>query len=276
MKYLLIFAVIGAIIAIAFVYIQRNPPEEPILPAEQYEVHFFDVGQGDCTLLDCGEYEVLIDGGPVDSDVTLKINDYVDGHLEAIIITHPHADHIGDIRNVLRNFTVDALWKNTDTADTNVYRDVMENIKPEKVYLAVVGENITVGPFSFAVLSSASGTDINENSIVLELDTAGAKFLFMGDAGTVTERTLLLVNKITDIDILKIGHHGSTSASSPWFIQTAAPEIAIYTAGIGNSYGHPNPSILALYKRLGVDVYGTDTYGDISVNVGTDNYTLNY
>jgi beta-lactamase superfamily II metal-dependent hydrolase len=239
-------------------------------------VHFIDVGQGDSILLDFGYIEVLIDGGEKSPGVVSYIDDHVDGLLEVMVATHPHADHIGGLIAVLAAFEVDEIWLNGDTSTSKTYSQFMSAVNSEgaKVYVAKRGDTIQAGNLTFNVLHpvNLSGT-INNNSIVLSLGYGQVDFLFAGDAEQEAEASMLAAGIVPDVEILKVGHHGSRTASSVQFLQAAKPECAIYMAGQGNSYGHPHQETITNLCEISAEIYGTDIHGTIVVT--TDGVTYN-
>jgi beta-lactamase superfamily II metal-dependent hydrolase len=239
-------------------------------------VHFIDVGQGDSILLDLGATEVLIDGGEKSPGVINYIDDYVDGPLEVLVATHPHADHIGGLIAVLNAFDVDEIWLNGDTSTSVTYSQFMSAVNSEvaDVRIAKRGDTIIAGNLTFNVLSPVSlGDDLNNNSIVLSLSYGQVNFLFTGDAQQGAEARMVAAGIVPDVDVLKVGHHGSRTASSMQFLEVAEPEVAIYMAGEGNSYGHPHPETIANLCEIGAQIYGTDVHGTITVT--TDGATYN-
>ncbi len=239
-------------------------------------VYFIDVGQGDSILIDYGKTEILIDGGEKNTGVADYIRPYVDGALEAMVATHPHADHIGGLLEVLQKYDVKDIWLNGDTYTTKTYTDFMALVNAENatVHEAERGQTMQVGVISFHILNPAKplGTDTNDNSIVLSLSYGDTDFLFMGDAQSTAESSML--NLVSDIDILKVGHHGSRTSSSPIFLNKVKPEIAIYSAGIGNSYGHPHQETISALTQVGAKIYGTDVNGTIVVTSDGQSFSV--
>jgi len=239
-------------------------------------VHFIDVGQGDSILIDLGDTEILIDGGDRSPGVVDYISAYVDGALEIMVATHPHADHIGGLIAVLDKFEVKEIWVNGDTSTSKTFQEFMSLINAENatIHEAERGKSIQVGVLTFVILHPTKplGTDVNNNSIVLSLSYGEIDLLFMGDAERQAESSML--NLISDIEILKVGHHGSRSSSSPDFLNLAKPEVAIYMAGVGNRYGHPHNETLDALNTIGARVYGTDTSGSIRVVTEGKTYTV--
>ncbi|MHC4278505.1 MAG: ComEC/Rec2 family competence protein [Planctomycetota bacterium] len=243
-----------------------------VLPGpDELRVHFIDVGQGDAILVDLGETEILIDGGGKSPGVVSYLNDYVDGALEVMVATHPHADHIGGLIAVLGAFSVQEIWHNGDTSTSQTFSQFMAAVQAEgaEVRVGSRGEEIYVDKLTFAILNptTLAGTT-NNNSLVLSLSYGEVDFLFMGDAEKEAEGAMLIAADmpVPDIEILKVGHHGSRTSSSQAFLSLVKPEVAIYMAGEGNSYGHPHEEVLNRLEQVGAEIYGTDVYGTIIIN----------
>lgn len=245
-------------------------------------VHFIDVGQGDSILLDLGDIEVLIDGGDKSPGVVSYIDDYVDGSLEVMVATHPHADHIGGLIAVLDAFEVEFISLNGDTSTSQTYSQFMSAVNSEgaeisvrrRGWVFVVGGDV-VNSLTFNVLHPVNLSDtINNNSIVLSLSYGQVDFLFTGDAEQEAEASMLTEGIVPDVEILKVGHHGSETASSLQFLQVAKPECAIYMAGEGNSYGHPHEETIVNLCEVGAEIYGTDIHGTIVITTDGETYNV--
>jgi beta-lactamase superfamily II metal-dependent hydrolase len=244
---------------------------------DQLVIHFIDVGQGDAILIDYGTNEILIDGGRW-GDCAVYVPSYIDGALEVMVATHPDADHIGGLDDILDIFDVDHIWLNGDTASTQTYTDFMTKVNAEgaQVHQAQRGDQISLGTLTFDVLHPTLplGSDKNENSIVLKLSFGQVDFLFTGDAGSSAEASMLAVGLIDDIDILKVSHHGSKYCSTANFLAAAQPEIAIYSAGANNTYGHPAPETITRICDIGATIYGTDVHGTIVMTTNGTTYNV--
>ena len=250
----------------------------PTTVSGNLDVYFIDVGQGDSIFIDYGTTEVLIDGGEKSPGITDFIRPYIDGPLDCVVATHPHSDHIGGLIAVLKTFAVSDVWTNGETYSGTTYNEFVsaEDSSGATEHIAKRGDVITVGNLSFSVLhpDTPTNSDPNENSIVLYLDYGNVGFLFTGDAGKPSEASMLSAGIVQHADILKIGHHGSRTASSPQFIQAVNPEVAIYMAGLNNSYHLPNQDALDIVSSLGAKIYGTDKNGTIEVSTDGTNYTV--
>lgn len=244
---------------------------------DQLVIHFIDVGQGDAILIDYGTNEMLIDGGRW-GDCADYVPSYIDGALEVMVATHPDADHIGGLDDILDIFDVENIWLNGDTASTQTYTDFMAKVNAEsaQVHQAQRGDQISLGTLTFDVLHPTLplDSDKNENSIVLELSFGQVDFLFTGDAGSSAEASMLAAGLIDDIGILKVSHHGSKYCSTANFLAAAQPEIAIYSAGANNTYGHPAPETIMRLCDIGAIIYGTDIHGTIVVTTDGITYDI--
>ena len=257
---------------------RNKPTAQPTVVTGNLKVHFIDVGQGDAILIDLGSTEVLIDAGDRSPVVTDYIDDYIDGHLEAVVATHPHADHIGGLIEVIDEFDVDNVWYNGDEATSKTYTDFMAEAIDEgaQVNEARRGDTIIAGALTFYVLNPVDplSSKTNDNSIVLLLHYGSIDFFFAGDAEVDAEAGMISVRALNDIDILKVGHHCSRTASSPAFLNIIKPEVAVYMAEVGNTYGHPHPETIAALQSIGATIYGTDTRGTIIVSTDGASYSL--
>ncbi|MFC2016083.1 lamin tail domain-containing protein [Chloroflexota bacterium] len=257
---------------------QETAPNQ-IMEGQELKVHFIDVGQGDAILIDLKDFEVLIDGGDRSPGVVPYLIKYVDGPLEAMIATHPHADHIGGLIDVLAAFQVEQIWHNGETATSKTYTDFMSAVSAEKtqVFQAIRGNTINVEGLDFKVLSPSDlkGTT-NNNSIVLLFTYGVTDFLFMGDAEKEAEAGMLVKSdiQIPHVEVLKVGHHGSNTASSADFLAITTPETAIYMAGTGNVYGHPHQGTIQALTNVGAKICGTDVYGTITITTDGQSYEM--
>jgi len=175
---------------------------------------------------------------------------------------------------------VASIWLNGESATSKTYADFMAGVNGEgaQVHEAQFGQVIQVGDLTFQVLHPTQPffEGANNDSIVLSLSYGEIDFLFMGDAEVEAERSILVqsIVQIPDVEILKVGHHGSRTASSPDFLSIAKPDMAMYQAGQDNRYGHPHPEAIAALEAVGSRIYGTERYGTIIVTTDGATYTL--
>lgn len=224
-------------------------------------VHFLDVGQGDATLFVSGKQAVLIDAsvsGAADTIVSYLKEQGIDT-LDAVIATHPHADHIGGMREVIQNVKTEAVYMSNGTSTTATYEKLLTEIDEQGIEIIVpaVGEALTLDSgASFTFLSPDPDEEfdnLNNYSLVCMFEAGGTRVLMTGDAETDIEEALLASNADLDCDILKVGHHGSNTSSSPAFLAAASPETAVISCAKENDYGHPHREPLEALAALGVE-----------------------
>jgi len=220
---------------------------------------------------------MLIDGGDTDTGVVQYLKSKGITRLDVVVATHPHADHIGGLVQVLKAIPVAKVITNGQPTTTKTYENFLDAIAAAKSEYVEVkrGDIIRLGNIQFTVLSPASiiGDDLNNNSLVLRLVYGKVSFLFDGDAQAEAEASMA-ASSVSPVSatILKVGHHGSRTSSSPAFLSLVKPEVAIYSAGRNNAYGHPHPETLAALAAVGATVYGTDVNGTVIVT--TDGNTF--
>lgn len=243
------------------------------------EVDFIDVGQGDAILIQSSDgMTVVIDGGEQGSGELSYLQSKHVGHVDLMVATHPHSDHIGGLVDVLGSIPVTKVVTNGQPNTTGVYEKFLDGIANAKAeYIeAKRGDTLQAGSLSFQVLSpvSAASGDINNNSLVVRLVVGKVVFLFTGDAQTDAETSMVAANLPLNADILKVGHHGSRTSSSLAFLNQVKPAVAVYMAGVNNSYGHRHPETIASLKTVGAQIYGTDINGTVSVTTDGNTYQI--
>ena len=269
------FVVIVALIIVTaiFYWLLKPPPPPPPdggpVLLNELQVHFIDVGQGDSILIDLGPEEVLIDGGGKSPGVTDYISKYIDGPLEVMVATHPHADHIGGLIKVLEVFRVEEIWLNGDTSTSKTYQEFITAVNAEGAGVNQAKRNGTISTESlnFSILNPPDTlfSEINNNSIVLRLEYGDIALLFTGDAEKEAEASMLASEGELQAQILKAGHHCSRTASSKPFLEKVKPETVICMVGEDNRYGHPHQETLTALEDIGAGIYRTDTDGTIIV-----------
>ena len=244
--------------------------------SQERTVHFIDVGQGDCTLITCGDDAMLIDAG--DNNQGTKIQNYLQhegiSQLKYVVCTHPDADHIGGMDVILYKFDCETIFMTDEEKDTATYRDVintMEN-KRYKRTLPIVGDTYQLGDAQFTIIApSQMVDDSNNNSIALMLTHGENTFLFTGDAEEDEESDIVKSGLLSGIDVYKAGHHGSRSSSSEELLDAVTPEYAVISCGEGNKYGHPHAQTLNNFRMMGIQTFRTDEQGTIvAVSNGED------
>jgi beta-lactamase superfamily II metal-dependent hydrolase len=194
-----------------------------------------------------------------------------------MVATHTDADHIGGLAAVLNSFNVLDVWTNGQSVSTATYTTFAGAVKGSgaSTHVGRRGDKIAVGQLSFSILNpiDLTGTT-NNNSIVLSLNWGDTGFLFEGDAEQGAESSMLSAGIVPHAEILKVGHHGSRTASSPPFLAVVKPEVAVYMAGVGNRYGHPHIETIDALYQIGAKVYGTDVNGTIKIETDGKTYTV--
>ena len=251
---------------------------EPV--SQELTVHFIDVGQGDCTLITCGDETMLIDAG--DNNQGTKIQNYLQhegiSKLKYVVCTHPDADHIGGMDVILYKFDCETIFMTDEEKDTATYRDVIDTIE-NKIYkktLPVVGEQYRLGDAEFTIVApSQMREDSNNNSIALMLSHGNNTYLFTGDAEEDEESDIVKLDLPAGIDVYKTGHHGSKSSSSEELLNAITPKYAVISCGEGNKYGHPHAQTLNNFRMMGIQVFRTDEQGTIIASSNGEEITWN-
>ena len=225
------------------------------------EVHFIDVGQGDAALLLSGGQAVLVDAGTVESAPSLVR--YLEGigvtELYAAIASHPHADHIGGMAQVLETFPVEHFYMGPETQNTSCYADMLEALEIQGIQPVVPSDGDVLSFGSGATVTflgpadDVSADNLNNRSLIALFSTGAQRVLFMGDAESAAEQSLLAHHPDLSCDILKVGHHGAATSSSEEFLRTIHPSVAVISCGIDNDYGHPSDQTLQNLSLAGVD-----------------------
>lgn len=238
-------------------------------------VHFIDVGQGDAILLETGNYAAIIDTGDYQGDeIVPYLKEQGIDELDLAVITHPHADHIGQLDTLMYNIDVEEVWMNGHQHDTLTFERAIDAILATDSYYDEprAGDTYELGDALITVLHPAElSGDLNNDSIVLKVEFGEVSFLFTGDAESAAEFEMVNSGYDLSADILKIGHHGSDTSSTASFLDQVNPDVAVYMAGAGNSYGHPHAGALSRIESVGSDIYGTDIHGHVIVT--TDGLT---
>lgn len=229
---------------------------------------FFDVGQADSQLIICNEKIMLIDAG--NSKDGEKIVNGIKAlgitKLDYVIGTHVHEDHIGGMSYIIDSFDIGTFYLPYNiTTTTSYYKRLLTSLANKGIEIteAVVGEKIELSSGICEIMSvnNTEPENANLSSIVIQLSYGTQKYLFMGDAETENEKE----RDWEDIDVLKVGHHGSNTSSSEIFLKQVMPEVAIISVGEDNSYGLPKDNIIDRFNKFGTSIYRTDEDGTIQI-----------
>ena len=234
-------------------------------------VHFIDVGQADCALLECdGEY-MLIDGGNKEDSQLLVAYLREQGveELEAVVCTHAHEDHVGGLPAALAVYPVRAVYAPTRTYDSQIFDDFLRYADQQRLEVTIPepGDQWTLGGAGVTVLGPVkSYAEPNNTSIILLVEFGDTRFLFTGDMEVEAEQDMLEYwdGKMDwDVDVLKVGHHGSETSSGYRFIYETQPEYGVVPVGRDNTYGHPDAHIMERYRDAGTVIFRTDRLGNV-------------
>ncbi|WP_051189049.1 MBL fold metallo-hydrolase [Halalkalibacillus halophilus] len=246
------------------------------------EVHFLDVGQADATLLnyenDGEESHILIDTGDWQSeDLSYYLNDYDIEIIDLLIGTHVHADHIGQLNQVIQQFTVEEVWLTGNEGASQTYDRALAAIEESQAnyHEPRAGESYDLNGLEVEVLHPESLTgDYNDDSISVKISLEDSSFLFTGDVEAAGEREMVNREAPLNADVFQLGHHGSSTSNTSEFLNVVDPSIVIYSAGANNSYGHPHEEVIDDVLARDLEVYGTDVHGTISVITDGDSIDL--
>lgn len=250
----------------------EKPVSENVSGSAEAQVYFIDVGQGDSELirLKDSEIDILIDAGT--RSTKQELADYLKelgvDDIDILIGTHPHEDHIGGMAKIIEEFPIGTLYlpETSDemTPTTKTYESLLDAAESKNVTVRTASAGdvlLEQGNTSFKVLSP-SHTDydnLNDYSIVTRLKVGDTAFLFQGDAETPVEEEILDSGADVSCDVIKLGHHGSSTSSSRAYLEAANPSAAVISCGVGNEYGHPHRETMDLLEKLSITPYRTDT-----------------
>ncbi len=240
--------------------------------AVETTVHFIDVGQGDCTLVYSDGEAMLIDAG--EKDCGLIVADYLDSlgitKLKFVVGTHPHSDHIGGLSYIVENYDVETviLPKVPDdmTPTTQTYEDLLEAVSAKGLKLhAARDEVMELGTSSIEFFEPVGDySDLNDYSVCIKVIHGENSFLITGDTEEEAEENLVKrARNSLEAKVLKLGHHGSKTASSVTLLDAVNPRYAVISCGSGNKYGHPNEETLERVEKYADYIFRTDIQGTI-------------
>lgn len=245
-------------------------------------IHFIDVGQGDAAFIDTDDKDILIDAGSGSSAAMLL--DYLDElgiyEIEYLFFSHPHEDHIGGGDDILTHYDVSNVVMPAKTEDTTCYRRLMRTIEDEgcELVYASAGDSFDIGELSVEIYSPEDGRyaeDANLVSLIMKLSHGEVDAIFTGDAEEENE-WYAIENYRSQLraQILKVGHHGSSTSTCRGFFEAVSPEVAIISVGSGNPYGHPHRETMSLLNRNLDDIYRTDIDGSVVIESNGEEYRV--
>lgn len=288
------FVLVGAVIAISLMngvivkgwnlnlnwdkIFQKANLEVQTLPVAQIDsqlnaVHFIDVGQGDATLLQSGGEYCLVDAGTAECETALIA--YLNGigvqKLKLVVMSHPHADHIGSMNAVLQNFEVEQVllpdFAKMEVPTTATFERILDTIDQKNIPIAVAkeGDSYAFGNASLTVLAAGIETqNYNNLSQVLYFNSDGLTAVLSGDGEKEVEADALTKN-LPRVDVFKAGHHGSNTANTTDFLLTLHPQFVGISCGATNSYGHPHKEAMASFQLVNAQILRTDLQGSVVI-----------
>lgn len=276
---------------VALVRIFRHGPREPRPGpvSSGLVVRFLDVGQGDAELIGLpGGETILIDSGDRGSPTVELLKTYGVKQIDLIIATHPHADHIGEMRDVMRAFKVTEVWDSGFNHTTKTYGDMLQEIKDRGIKLATPrrGDSRKFGDVLLEVLNPSSDSpddEANNASIVVRLTFGDKRFLFTGDAEmyesakpSAWARMIAADKNQLRADLLKAAHHGSSNGTTREVLDAVRPSIVTISCAAGNDYHHPHPKVMRMLEEAAdrIKLYRTDLEGTITAVCDGNSITM--
>ena len=278
----LITFLVASLLVIVILLIFTNHQDQ----SSQLEIVFLDIGQGDSILIKTPyNQQILIDGGP-DNDVVYELGKnlpFYDRDLDLVILTHPHADHVAGLVEVLKRYDVKKVLHTGVLHTSPDYLAFLETIRDKKINHEIIKgqQDIHFAPdlkleilYPFNDLGGQKVENLNNSSIVTRIVYQNFKAIFTGDAEQEEENELINSGFNLQADILKAGHHGSNTASSDAFLKAVNPESVIIQCGLDNDFGHPHLRALKRFKTNNIEVYRTDQQGQIGVVSNGKDYEI--
>lgn len=247
------------------------------------EIHFIDVGQGDCQLVISNGKSLLIDTGEKENagNVCAYIKRQGIDKLDYMLLSHQHSDHMGGAAEIINSIEMDNIiiprLPDNMTPTTKFYEQFLTSVKENGLRLtpAEPGKIYEIGECSLEIISPVKDyDDLNNFSAAAILTHGGNSFLFTGDIEKKAEKDILESGRMRDIDVLKTAHHGSGSSSCGEFLETARPDYAVISCGEGNSYNHPNKAAVDRISKYTESIYRTDIDGTVVFESSGDEITV--
>ncbi len=239
---------------------------------DEVSVHIIDVGQGDSIFIQTPKENIIIDGGNKGKGQTVieYLKQQGVTQLDAVVSTHPDADHIGGLPDIIDAFPVKSVYAPRVTHTTIAYRNFLQSVKAQGLKIKVAKKDVQI-PLKESSLDlhfispvkDYSKSDLNDWSGVLFMQHGDKKFLFTGDAETPAEEDMLNAGVVQKVDVLKVSHHGAKEASNSNFLAVLKPTYAAISVGEGNRYHHPTFDALNRLKAVHAKIYRTDQHGNI-------------
>lgn len=259
--------------------VEAVPLPEAAGVADPLDVYFLDVGQGDSQLIripgESGYFNVLIDTGEYQyaDGLTAYLQDLGVERIDVLVASHPHTDHMGCMNRIIERFDIGGLYMpllpESKTPTSVGYEKLLDAANEKGLTINQLHEGSSIespAGSQFQVMSPTVDADwegANNYSAVIRLVYGSTSFLFTGDAEEASEKVILDAGYHLDSDVLKCGHHGSSSSTSEAFFRAVLPDYAVISCGKDNKYGHPHRETLALLKEAGIEYFRTDEDGTV-------------
>lgn len=284
-KWIALLLLLSLLLSGCAIILEPAESTAPAVSGDGLTVHFIDVGQADCALLECGGEYMVIDGGNKEDGQLVVSYLQAQGveELAAVVCTHAHEDHVGGLPSVLAVYPAKAVYAPTKTYSSNVFDDFLYYTDQQRLEVTIPrpGDSFLLGEASVTVLGPVkSYAETNDTSIILRVDYGENSFLFTGDMEVAAENDMLDYwekagnGGICDVDVLKVGHHGSDTSTGYRFLNAVMPAYAVISVGEGNTYGHPHEEPLSRLDQAGVTLFRTDKLG--SVVAATDGREITF
>ncbi|WP_075810639.1 ComEC/Rec2 family competence protein [Clostridium perfringens] len=279
----IISSIIGIIVVLLAGYFGIDLTQDSKVPKDsELMISYMDVGQGDAAYIKVNGNDILIAAGPRSNSKELleqlkakNIDDF-----ELVIATHPHEDHIGGMVDVFKEYEVKAFYSPKITHTTKTYENLVKAVKDEGLKTKELkgGMVIDLGEgakFDVFTPQKSEYEELNDYSPIMKLSFGDTSYLFTGDAEKLAEEEALAKYKTSlDSDVIKFGHHGSSSSSSNAFIEAVSPKYGIISCAKDNKYGHPHSETLDIIKKYNIKTFRTDTDGEIILT--SDGKSINF
>jgi competence protein ComEC len=279
--YLLIFVVFIFLITIFLFYLDFQSLNKRLIFA------MLNVGQGDGLFIESPTgTQIMFDAGPARSVLgpLMRVMSPFDKSIDAIVVTNPDADHIGGFLDILKNYKVGKVFESGALTDSKIYQNFKDEIKKQKIpdILARKGMRLDIG--GGAVIDilfpdrDISSWATNDGSVVARLTYGKTSIMLTGDASIKTEKIILSENTSAQLSstILKVGHHGSRTSTSPLFVKAVSPIYAFISDGKDNKYGHPHQDTLNTLFSFGAKIFRTDLLGNIIFKSDGENVVFSF
>lgn len=238
-------------------------PEKDIM-----KVHFLDVGQGLCIMVQMGEDVLIYDGGERDtsSKVVAYLKEQGVKEIDYMISSHYDSDHVSGLIGCLRSFKVKNVIGSDYEHDSNLYRSFMEAVEEEglRMQYPEVGTEYAFGDAVITILSPEEiEKDSNANSVAIKLSYDDMDFIFTGDADYNSEKAMVASGINLDCEVLSAGHHGSSTSNSSLFLEKTNPYYVVISCSADNSYGHPHVEVVEMLEAMEVELFRSDVQGTV-------------